>query len=104
MNFRGSPACSAVARALPPGTFAVAKVFNNRANFQVDALNTWGAAMIQQVEDPRSEAITGSQADKARAGVIGHNVRYVLGFSLAGIILAFAVVGFLFSHGWLGTQ
>ena len=63
-----------------------------------------GAGMMKQVDDPRSEAITGSQADKARAGVVGHKVRYVLGFSLAGIILAFAVVGFLFSQGWLGTQ
>jgi len=60
--------------------------------------------MMKQVDDPRSEAITGSQADKARAGVTGHKVRYVLGFSLAGIILAFAVVGYLFNQGWLGTQ
>ena len=29
-----------------------------------------------------------------RQGVTGHNVRYVLGFSLAGMICAFALVAF----------
>jgi hypothetical protein len=29
---------------------------------------------------------------EAREGVTGHNVRYVLGFGLVGIIVAFAVV------------
>jgi hypothetical protein len=29
---------------------------------------------------------------EAREGVTGHNVRYVLGFGLIGIIVAFAVV------------
>ena len=33
---------------------------------------------------------------EARAGVTGHNVRYVLAFSLAGIIAAFIVIFFLF--------
>jgi hypothetical protein len=32
----------------------------------------------------------------ARAGVTGHNVRYVLGFSLAAVIVAFVLV-YLFS-------
>jgi hypothetical protein len=31
-------------------------------------------------------------AQKARQAVTGHNVRYVLGFSLAAIIVAFAVI------------
>ncbi len=30
-------------------------------------------------------------AQRARQGVTGHNVRYVLGFGLVGIIVAFAV-------------
>lgn len=30
--------------------------------------------------------------DEARQGVTGHNVRYVLGFSLAAIIIAFTVL------------
>ena len=34
---------------------------------------------------------------------MGHQVRYVLGFSLAGTILAFAIVGYLFSQGWIGS-
>ena len=34
--------------------------------------------------------------NKARAGVTGHNVRYVLAFGLGGIIVAFIVVGMYF--------
>jgi hypothetical protein len=37
--------------------------------------------------------------NKARAGVTGHNVRYVLGFGLAGIIAAFIVMGVLYGFG-----
>ena len=33
---------------------------------------------------------------EARAGVTGHNVRYVLAFSLIGIIAAFVVIYLLF--------
>lgn len=36
-------------------------------------------------------------ADKARAGVTGHNVRYVLAFGLAGIIVAFAAALFIYN-------
>lgn len=42
-------------------------------------------------------------ADAARQGVTGHNVRYVLGFGLAGIIVAFLVVGVLAANGWLAA-
>ena len=49
-----------------------------------------------------SETLTGSQAEKVRAGVTGHNVRYVLGFSLVGAIFVFAVVAYLYGQGWLG--
>ncbi len=31
-------------------------------------------------------------ATEARQGVTGHNVRYVLGFGLAGVIVAFALI------------
>jgi hypothetical protein len=34
--------------------------------------------------------------DDARAGVTGQGVRYVLGFGLAGVILAFLVFGVYF--------
>ena len=33
---------------------------------------------------------------EARAGVTGHNVRYVLAFGLIGVILAFLLVGHYF--------
>lgn len=34
--------------------------------------------------------------DEARSGVTGHNVRYVLGFGLAGIVAAFAILNAYF--------
>jgi hypothetical protein len=37
--------------------------------------------------------------DDARAGVTGHHVRYVLGFGLAGVIVAFALIGIYFGLG-----
>jgi len=44
----------------------------------------------------RSAALSTS---KARGGVTGHHVRYVLGFGLAGIIVAFIIIGVLFGFG-----
>lgn len=35
-------------------------------------------------------------ARRARQGVTGHNVRYVLGFGLVGIIVAFIIVYLIF--------
>jgi len=35
-------------------------------------------------------------AQRARQGVTGHNVRYVLGFGLAAVVVAFAVVYLIF--------
>jgi hypothetical protein len=35
-------------------------------------------------------------APRARQGVTGHNVRYVLGFGLAGVIIAFVIVYLIF--------
>jgi hypothetical protein len=39
--------------------------------------------------------------DDARAGVTGHHVRYVLGFGLAGIVIAFVILGLYFSYSRL---
>ena len=39
--------------------------------------------------------------NKARAGVTGHHVRYVLAFGLAGSIIAFVVIGLYFYYGKL---
>jgi hypothetical protein len=33
---------------------------------------------------------------QARQGVTGHNVRYVLGFGLAAIVIAFAIIYFVY--------
>jgi hypothetical protein len=33
---------------------------------------------------------------RTRGGVTGHNVRYVLAFGLAGIIIAFTIIGLYF--------
>jgi hypothetical protein len=49
--------------------------------------------------------VTGAQSQpsalstKARGGVTGHHVRYVLGFGLAGIIAAFIIMGLLYGFG-----
>jgi len=40
-------------------------------------------------DDERRTVLSTNQA---REGVTGHNVRYVLGFGLVGIIVAFAVI------------
>ena len=38
-------------------------------------------------------------ANEAREGVVGHNVRYMVLFGLAGVIVAFAIVyGLFFAH------
>ena len=39
---------------------------------------------------------TSISKNKVRAGVTGHNVRYVLAFGLGGIIVAFIIVGMYF--------
>jgi hypothetical protein len=49
--------------------------------------------MANQKDKPTIEPTT-----KARGGVTGHNVRYVLAFGLAGVIIAFLIVG-LYFHG-----
>ena len=39
--------------------------------------------------------------NQARAGVTGHNVRYVLALGVLGVIIAFAAIGFYY---WSGSQ
>ncbi len=51
--------------------------------------------MAPAEENERPEVKTKTNA---RAGVTGHNVRYVLLFGLGGVILAFIIVGVLV--GW----
>jgi hypothetical protein len=42
--------------------------------------------------DRQSAEQPGVPAPRARAGVTGHNVRYVLGFGLAAVVIAFLIV------------
>jgi hypothetical protein len=39
---------------------------------------------------------------QARQGVTGHNVRYVLGFGIAGVVILFAL-GYLAVSGYFGA-
>jgi hypothetical protein len=40
--------------------------------------------------------------ESARAGVTGHNVRYVLAVSLTGAVIGVALMGILIAYGWFG--
>lgn len=35
-------------------------------------------------------------ARQARGGVTGHNVRFVLGFSIAAVVIVFAIIWFVY--------
>jgi hypothetical protein len=50
--------------------------------------------MPQHQDEPVVETTT-----EARSGVTGHNVRYVLVFSLGGVIVAFVAVLWYFGRG-----
>jgi hypothetical protein len=47
--------------------------------------------MVDKKNTPTIETAT-----EARSGVTGHNVRYVLAFGLAGVIIAFLIIGLYF--------
>jgi len=50
-------------------------------------------------ESPRTESAPEVlNTTRARQGVTGHNVRYVLGFGIAGVIIVF-VLAYLAIHG-----
>jgi hypothetical protein len=53
--------------------------------------------MIGGAQSMSHEPETELPTDEARAGVTGHNVRYVLAFGLAGVIVAFAALLFIFN-------
>ena len=54
---------------------------------------------IQMNPAPQDDMPVVKSTDDARAGVTGHGVRYVLGFGLAGAVLAFVVFGVYFGLG-----
>jgi hypothetical protein len=45
--------------------------------------------------NPQDERIVETTTE-ARQGVTGHNVRYVLFFGVAGVVLAFAILYFMY--------
>jgi hypothetical protein len=59
------------------------------ASFEENIMSSTG-------QDSTSEHRTVVSTNQAREGVTGHNVRYVLGFGLAAIIIAFAVIYFIY--------
>jgi hypothetical protein len=67
------------------------------------APDIWWAASIEENRmnvRPQDEVRIEKSTEEARAGVTGRNVRYVLGWSLGGVILAFLVISVYF--GWAG--
>jgi hypothetical protein len=82
-----------------------------RSDFHIPSSRTgtpWvGSALTSQwprpfgsevsMSDPQDERIVETTV-RARQGVTGHNVRYVLAFSTGGVIVAFIIIYFLFSH------
>jgi hypothetical protein len=51
----------------------------------------------------QSPAPTVVSTDEARQGVTGHNVRYVLGFGIAGVVIGLVLVGLLTAHQLYGA-
>jgi hypothetical protein len=56
----------------------------------------WENQMQQDYEDKSEVSQEGPKpvldANRARQGVVGHNVRYVLFFGLAGVLIAFLLI------------
>jgi hypothetical protein len=48
--------------------------------------------MSSPYNDPVPQPQPVVSAQQARQGVTGHNVRYVLGFGLAGVIVVFGII------------
>ena len=49
-------------------------------------------------EADRSSGPDQENTERARAGVTGHNVRYVLSFGLLAVIIAFAIAYLIYFH------
>jgi hypothetical protein len=56
-----------------------------------------------ETKNDLSPAPTVVPTDDARQGVTGHNVRYVLGFGIAGAVISFVLVGLLTAHQLYGS-
>lgn len=55
-------------------------------------MSTETSAPEYKETDRRMAGQPGIPAAQARQAVMGHNVRYVLGFSIAAVVIAFAIV------------
>jgi hypothetical protein len=49
-----------------------------------------GSNVMSLSEDPEQRPVI--SAPQARQGVTGHNVRFVLGFSIAAVVIVFAII------------
>src|ERR1700719_1973015 len=67
----------------------------------LSALSQGRAQMQTQNNMPPAPTVLA--AEQARQGVAGHNVRYVLGFGIAGAVISFIIVGFLSTDGLFGV-
>jgi hypothetical protein len=54
-----------------------------------------GTEGAKAMPERRDERIVETETE-ARAGVTGHNVRYVLAFGLGGVVVAFTIIYFVF--------
>jgi hypothetical protein len=54
------------------------------------------APEYREADGKAAADLSGLPSVRARQGVTGHNGRYVLGFGLAAVILAFIVVYFIY--------
>ena len=54
--------------------------------------------MIQPPNNSATESRTAVPTQEARQGVTGQNVRYVLGWGLAAVIVAFGIIYLIYFH------
>jgi hypothetical protein len=54
--------------------------------------------MNSPLNNRATEPRTVVQTEQARQGVTGQNVRYVLGWGLAALIVAFGIIYFIYFH------
>jgi hypothetical protein len=52
----------------------------------------------EYTEADRRTGPSAENAERARAGVTGHNVRYVLGFGLIAVIIGFGILYIAYFH------
>jgi hypothetical protein len=82
-------------------------LFSNRARMQIPRAKGTAVALgrynllireAYNVQIENNDQQTIETTDRARQGVTGHNVRYVLIFGLTGVIAAFLVVFLVLGH------